>query len=234
MAKEDSFNKDYYDLNTFGFIEKLKKQIHETLDRILNKYKNIELEKIIYPSIKELVINATKANIKRIVFAEHDLDIDDPDDWVKGSGLLKDTLREEYIAQFAKKARTLNFKVKIRYIYNSKGMRIEVINNTPIPKIDEERMRVKLSVAMKYDSLAKYYLDNFDNVEGAGIGLAMLIILLKNNGFDPKYLRIGSHGDETVARIEIPFSDKYIPYRDAQHKEKLKQDTTLIKGKAKK
>ena len=98
------------------------------------------------------------------------------------------------------------------------------INNTPIPKIDEKRMRKKLSIAMKYNSLADYYMDNADNVEGAGMGLAMIIILLTNQGIDPQYLRIGTNKNETIARLEIPFSDKYIPLRDIKYKEKLEQE----------
>jgi len=50
--------------------------------------------------------------------------------------------------------------------------------------------------------------------EGAGLGLALIIILLKGEGVDPKYFRIIIEKDKTVARLEIPFTDKFVSKRD--------------------
>lgn len=85
-------------------------------------------------------------------------------------------------------------------------------------------MRRKLSIAMKYNSIADYYMDHADNIEGAGMGLALIIILLTSQGIDPQYLRIGSNGDNTIARLEIPFTKDYIPYRKIRYQEKLEKE----------
>lgn len=223
-----TLSKKYFDINAYVFIENLKKQLHFALNRILKKYDHLDLKDIIYTAVKELVINATKANIKRIVFSENNLDINDPEEWKKGTAIFKEKLRECYIEEFSKKAKSLNYKVKIRYVYNERGMRVEVINNTPIPKIDELRLRKKLAEAMKYESLGDYYMNNTDDAEGAGMGLAMIVILLKNKGLYPEYLRVGTLKDETIARIEIPFSNDYTPYREIKYKEKLEKDKKLF------
>ena len=56
------------------------------------------------------------------------------------------------------------------------------------------------------------------------MGLALIIILLANQGIDPQYLRIGSNGDNTIARLEIPFTKDYIPYRKQKYEEKLEKE----------
>ena len=207
-----------------GFGKLVSDRVYVKLRDILEKFECIDLLDVTYSVVKELIINATKTLTKRIVFAENRLDIDDQAQWEKGTALLKDKLIEEHLKEYLDKGKTLNLKIKLRYVYDATGMRIEVVNNTPIPKIDEERLRQKMAKAMKYEALADFYLDNADNLEGSGMGLAFIVIMLRNQGLDPQYLRIGNVGDETVARIEIPFTPDYIPYRDKKYMELAQHD----------
>lgn len=227
MEKKEILKK-YDDINAYAFTEALKNKVLNKIKSILDKFNRMDLLDVIYTCVKELIINATKANIKRIVFADNNLNIDDIKDWEKGAAIFRDKLRESCIKEFGNKTKSLNYKVKIRYIYNQNGMRIEVINNTPIPVIDEERMRKKLKSAMKYQSIASFYMDNADNIEGSGMGLALIIILLKNQGIDPQFLRIGTNKEETIARLEIPFTDQYIPFREIKFREKLEREKQSV------
>lgn len=211
------------DDSEFGFTNTIKDRVLEKLREILTKYRRLDLLDVTYTVAKELVINATKAIMKRIIFAENKLNIDQPEDWEKGNTIFKNKLREEYIKEYVEKGKSLNFKVKVRYVHSRNGMRLEVINNTPIPKLDEERLRKNLANSMRYDSIADFYLDCGDNVEGAGLGLPMIIILLKNQNIDPQFLRIGNNADETIARIEIPFNNNYVPLREQKFKTLLKE-----------
>jgi hypothetical protein len=195
----------------------LKDRIFLKIKAILDKNNRSDLLDLTYTVVKELVVNASKGLMKRIFFAEQNLNIDDPAQWEKGTSLFKEQLREERLKEYLFKAHSLNFKVRVRYVYNRDGMSVEVINNTPIPAIDEKRMRQKLGSAMKFDSLADFYTAHADNLEGAGIGLAFIIIMLKNQGFDPQYLRIGNQDEETVGRVEIPFSANYVPIRERKY-----------------
>ena len=208
-----------------GFNKLVSDRVYVRIRDILAKFQRNDLLDVTYSVVKELIINATKALTKRIVFAENGLSIDDPDQWEKGTALFKEKLSEEYLKEYLDKGKTLNYKIRLRYVYDTNGLRIEIVNNTPIPVIDEKRMREKLAKAMKYEAIADYYMDNADNLEGSGMGLAFIIIMLRNQGLDPQYLRIGSNGEETVARIEIPFTPDYISYRDRKYLEKARQDS---------
>ena len=51
---------------------------------ILKKFNRMDLMEISYTSAKELVINATKANLKRVLYKQLDLDIRNPEHYEKG------------------------------------------------------------------------------------------------------------------------------------------------------
>lgn len=58
-----------------------------------------------------------------------------------------------------------------------------------------------------------------DNTEGAGLGIALIMILLKSENIDPQLFRIMTREHETVSRVEIPFSANYISIRSKELKE---------------
>jgi hypothetical protein len=72
---------------------------------------------------------------------------------------------------------------------------------------------------MGYNDIAEFYMDNMDNTEGAGLGIALIIILLKNDSIDPNLFRIITKADKTVARIEIPFTPDYVTLRERGQKQ---------------
>ncbi|HMV45873.1 MAG TPA: histidine kinase, partial [Leptospiraceae bacterium] len=98
--------------------------------------------------------------------------------------------------------------------YKTAGMYVEVTNNTPVIKAEELRMREKMKKAMSYNDIAEFYMDNMDNTEGAGLGIALIMILMKNESLDPNLFRIVTKPTETIARIEIPFNSDYVSFRN--------------------
>ena len=59
-------------------------------------------------------------------------------------------------------------------------------------------------------------MDNMDNTEGAGLGIALIMILLKNENVDPNLFRIITGKEQPIARVEIPFSENYITIRSKE------------------
>ncbi|MBN1698046.1 MAG: hypothetical protein JW881_11070 [Spirochaetales bacterium] len=196
----------------------MSSDVENTLDkiitRILEKYDRMDLKSLVYTCTKELAINGTKANLKRIFFEEKGLDLEIQSDYEKGMQLYKEVMKEELTLQYGKKAKLIGLYVRISFIYNEDVLKIEVTNNTAITKQEETRLRQKLASTMKYDDLMQYYIENADDTEGEGMGIALIIILLKGEKIDPNLFRMSIKENLTTARIEIPMSDDYISERE--------------------
>lgn len=181
---------------------------------ILSKYGKDHFQATIYSSLKELVINGTKANAKRIFFKEIDFNIDDPAQYDDGMKQMKEKISESFFDEYGAKAKEAGFQVDVQFIHDDTGMRVEVINNTVIVPQDESRIREKLHAGMQYEDLVAFYMDNADNTEGEGMGLVMIILMLKGENIDPGNFRIEAYEDKTAARLEIPFNENYVNMRD--------------------
>lgn len=205
----------------------MSSDVENTLDkiisRILEKYDRLDLKSLVYTCTKELAINGTKANLKRLFFIENDLDITNDQDYIKGMELYKDVMKEEITLQYGTKAKQQGLFVKISFVYNDNSLKIEVTNNTGITKQEESRLREKLKKTMKYDDLMQYYLDNADDTEGSGMGIALIIILLKGEHIDPNLFRMSINENLTIARIEIPMAESFISKRQKSLHEKNKK-----------
>lgn len=121
--------------------------------------------------------------------------------------------------EYGKRCLARGISIKLNIIYTNEGLVVEVTNNTPVIQEEEERMREKMKKAMSYNDIAEFYMDNMDNTEGAGLGIALIMILLKSENIDPHLFRIITGEHETTSRVEIPFSKNYISTRSKELKE---------------
>jgi hypothetical protein len=208
-------NGRYLVLKTHRMTDLVEKHIQYALESILKKTEHERYIHSLYTILKELVINGCKANQKRIFFEEKGLDIFNPDDYQKGLEEYKKNFSEEMAIEYGKKAKQKGLYVLIDFEFDENGLRIEVVNNSTIAPQEEKAMREKLKKAMGYNDLAEFYMDAAmqGEAEGAGLGLALVIILLKGEGIDPNYFRIIIDKDKTIARLEIPFTDKFVSKR---------------------
>lgn len=201
-----------------------EKYLLSIIRSILKKHDKIGFVDMLYTITKELAINAAKANQKRIFFEDHHLDITDPDDYSKGVALFKSHFSEAMVEEYGGKCKLRGIFVQMNFFYQPNGMYIEVINNTPVIREEEVRLREKMKKAMSYNDIAEFYMDNMDNTEGAGLGIALTMILMKNENIDPNLFRIITKPRETIARIELPFTDEYQSIRSSEQIRSLKID----------
>ncbi len=205
---------------THSLPDDVEKKIDITIEKILEKFGKQNLKSTLYTAIKELVVNGTKANMKSIFFEENNWDINNKDDHEIGTRKYKSLFSEKWANEYGKKSAKKGVYVKLTFSYSEDGLCIEVINNTAIPKLDEKRLREKLAKTMRYEDIVQFYTEQSgESDEGAGMGIALIIMLLKGEGIDPNYFRIGIVNEITTARIEIPFTDKYISVRHRNSKE---------------
>ncbi len=210
-------NSEELTLQSSKINEKVEKYIQHTLRMVLQKHDREDLLDMLYTITKELVINGVKANQKRIFFEDQGLDINVDADYEKGITLFKQEFSSTMNEDYGRKARERNIYVKIFLTFNEDGMSVEVENNTPVAEIEERRLREKIKKSMGYNDIAEFYMDNMDNTEGAGLGIALIIILLKGQNIDPNLFRIVTLAEKTVARVEIPFTENYVSKREAHH-----------------
>ncbi len=200
-----------YVLSDYG--EMILKLICST---ILEKTNRIDLMEICYSSAKELVINATKANVKRALFKNHGLSIENPEDYEKGISLFKENLREDKILQFKPIFIQHDLPVMATFYFSPDVLNIKVKNNFPLLPEEEKRIRDKFQKATSFSSLIDFFMEHGDSTEGAGMGLTMVGILLDQSGVNKHCFSLYSSEKykETAAKIEIPLSPNYISKRD--------------------
>ena len=182
---------------------------------LLTKYEKIELMDLLYTCAKELIVNSTKAAIKRLAFKEMGIDPTNDQEYDEFMNSFKDNLTDKKFPYYRSKMKDNGFYIKIRFFYDQKKIVLRIINNFPLLQKEEERIREKFIKAKKYDNLFEFYVDHGDNTEGAGMGITMVEILLAQSGFDRHIFTIYSSKirRETVAKVELPMHPEHVPIR---------------------
>ena len=194
------------DIRLYVVSEESENEIQFILSQILKKYSQSEHIHSLYTITKEMTLNATKANIKRAVFHGSNLNFENPVDYKKGLLSLKEKLREEHLVDNSKELKDLKLNVDIKFNHDEHSLQIEVINGVPLSKEEDARIRSKFKIARRYDDIANFYLEEMDNAEGAGIGIVMILMLLKESGIDNRNFIIESDNEKyTRAYLNFPF-----------------------------
>lgn len=193
---------------------------------ILEHYNRIDLMEICYSSAKELMINATKANLKRVMFKDMGLNISNLDDYDKGMSTFKSNLREDKIGTYRPMFKKFDLPVIATFYYTKDVLNIKIKNAFPLLPIEEKRIRDKFKKAISFSNLIDFFMEYGDSTEGAGMGITMVGILLDQSGIDKHSFSLYSSEkyQETVAKIEIPLSKDYISKREKFQKDFLEQE----------
>ena len=189
---------------SYSALDETEKNIQYALSKILERHNKSDLYTPVYSSLKELVANAIKANAKYILIEEGE--IKDPDDIMEVVDKVRNILNEESLLLYGIKAKQYRLSTRIYLKPQTTRLIIDVINNLPVPQKELERMRERIERSSNYDSIADFYLENPDpSAEGMGLGLSMVVVLLKSVGIP--YTNFTLYTDfksKTVARIIIP------------------------------
>jgi hypothetical protein len=190
-------------LTTYTLPRRVEKYIEKVVSIFLEQINQEQLKDQITYCVQELVVNAKKANTKRVYFIEQGLDLSDPEDYATGMESFKeDTLKNiTYYLQLQKK-RGLYIKVILRK--KNSAIQIEVRNNAAMTNTEFSRVHNRLIKARQYDNLEDALVHVLDDSEGAGLGLVLLTQMMKKIGLDQQYFSIEKTDTETIARILIP------------------------------
>lgn len=177
--------------------------INAILVRVLIRNDQLYLMNSLLTMVRELVVNALKANAKRIFFSRKNLDINNPADYKKGGASFK----EEIIGDFDFIKGDIvqsEYFVNLNIIPDKDNLIISVKNNAVILPVEQKRITKRLALAAKCENFTDIYDVIEDDTEGAGLGLVLIIMFIKSMGLQPSAFSIQSEGEFTVSSINIP------------------------------
>ena len=179
--------------------------INSILIRALIRYDLLYMMNSVLTMTRELVVNALKANAKRVFFRKKNLDINNPRDYRYGSQMFKeqiigdfDFLRGDIVHS--------DMSVNLSIIPCGDALQISVKNNAPILQVEQERINRRIALAVQTDNFGDIYDKVEDDTEGAGLGLVLIIMFLKSMGIAPHMFTIRSEDDVTMSSVKLPFN----------------------------
>ncbi|HSV55495.1 MAG TPA: HDOD domain-containing protein [Magnetospirillaceae bacterium] len=190
-------------ITTYTFPHEIEIYLEEVLEIFLGELGQKKLKDYLIYCLRELAVNAKKANTKRVYFESRNLSITDPSDYEEGMKTFKvDTL--ENLSWYLSKQKAKGYYVKI--VLQAKGSTVilEVRNNVEINRAEYLRIHDKLARARRYTTLEDALQQVLDPSEGAGLGLVILVLMLKKIGLDEDCFDIRAQNGETMARISVP------------------------------
>lgn len=190
----------------YSLLDKTEKNIRFTLARILEKYNRLDLFTPVYTCLKELITNAMKANVKKILIDEGD--IKNPDDRSEALRKIRSILKKKKFLEYGLKVKEHNLSTKIYLRTYQKNLFIEVLNNIPLNETEIDRINLKIKRSSEYDNIAAFFIENPDpEAEGMGLGLSMIVVILKNIHIALNNFSVTTDGSEnTSAKMLIPLA----------------------------
>ncbi|MDR2499518.1 MAG: HDOD domain-containing protein [Treponema sp.] len=190
-------------ITTFTLPHEIELYIAQVVEVFLKLADQEKLKPYIVYCVQELMVNAKKANTKRVYFAERGLDLEKPDDYELGMARFKeDTLGN--IAHYLRRQKELGLYIKLILQSKKNTIYIEVRNNAAITKRELIRIHDKIARSRQYENLEEAMFQVLDDSEGAGLGLVIMILMLNKMGLNEDCFDILGTGKETIARLAVP------------------------------
>lgn len=156
--------------------------------------------------VKELAVNAKKANTKRVYFQDRSLDINNSGEYEEGMKSFKDDTLGN-INYYLEKQKGQGLYVKLVLHTKSRTLIISIHNNVEITRKEQMRVFDRIARSRAFESMEEAFSAVLDNSEGAGLGIVILILMLKKIGLDEEAFELEYENGETIARIAIPLSE---------------------------
>jgi putative nucleotidyltransferase with HDIG domain len=213
-------------ITTYTLPHEIELYMEEVLDVFLTEIGQKKLKDYLIYCLRELAVNAKKANTKRVYFEELELDINDADEYERGMQSFKQVTLDN-IEHYLSLQKEQGLYIKLLFQAKGQSILLEVRNNVEINKKEYIRIHDKLARARTYGSLEEVMGQVVDSTEGAGLGLVILILMLKKIGLSEDCFDIFAEKGETVARITIPVNATKVENLSLLSDELVRQINTL-------
>ena len=196
-------------ITTYTLPKEIEVYIEQVIETFLRHTNQIRLKDYIFYCVQELVGNAKKANTKRVYFTEHGLDINDPEDYKLGMEKFKEETINE-IAHYLQLQKERGLYIKVILQIKRNTIHIEIRNNVTATKAEQLRIHDKLARSRQYNNLEDAMTQILDDSEGAGLGLVILVLMMKKIGLDDECFTFKTTDKFTVTSISIPLDQAMI------------------------
>ncbi|MDR2608634.1 MAG: hypothetical protein LBC57_09610 [Treponema sp.] len=190
-------------ITTYTFPHEMDLYIGKLLSIFFNQIQKEQITDYIVYGVRELIGNAKKANTKRIFFAEKGLDINNEEDYVIGMSRFKEETFKN-LNHYLQLQKEKGLYIKLMIQMKEELLNIEVRNNVKITEAELRRIEEKFLLAKKFNSMDEVITQVMDTTEGSGLGLIILILMMRKMGIDKENLRINNGEQETVVKIALP------------------------------
>lgn len=195
-------------ITTFTLPHDMELYINEVVSCFLRELNQEYIIQYVLYCVGEMTSNAKKANTKRVYFEEKKLDINNEYQYNKGMQTFKqETLDDINHYLLLQKEKGLYIKVLLQKRKNK--MKIEVKNNSPLTVIEYKRIHDKITRAGKYNSVEEVFSQILDSSEGAGLGIVIMILMLKKIGLSEENFKFYTENGETITKIIIDLDASY-------------------------
>jgi len=193
-------------VTTYTLPHETEEQIDEILAAYLEELGQDQLKDHLSYCIKELAVNAKKANTKRVYFDEKKLDLHNKEDYVVGMKSFKEETLDNHKKWLElQKQRGLY----IKFLFHPKGrnFRISIKNNVEITRKEQMRVYDRIARSRAFETLEEAFAEVLDDSEGAGLGIVILVLMLRKMGLDEESYEIEGDEGVTTASITVPINE---------------------------
>ncbi len=225
-ASNAARNQKPFAIKSYTLPHQTEMQIDEVLMVFLSEMGREVLKDSLGYCLRELTTNAKKANTKRVYFEEKSLDLLNDSDYQSGMKNFKSETLDN-IAYWLKKQEEAGLYIRVSFQIKARDLHIRVANNTKITRKEQIRIYDRIARSRAFRSLEEAMTAVLDDSEGAGLGIVILVLMLKKLGLDEESFDIDVEGEETVAHLTIPMDDAKVEHLQTMSEELANHVMTL-------
>ncbi len=193
-------------IKSYTLPHETEQNLEDILGIFLHEFGQDSLKDRLAYCMKELTVNAKKANTKRVYFKEKGLDISNPADYAEGMKNFKEETLSN-INHYLEKQKEAGLYIKVVFHAKKNTFTLSIRNNTEISRKEQMRVYDRIARSRAFETMEEALSTVLDDTEGAGLGIVILVLMLKKMGLDEDSFDIDVENGETVARISLPFSE---------------------------
>ncbi|MBP7281353.1 MAG: hypothetical protein KBA66_07250 [Leptospiraceae bacterium] len=195
-------------IKTYYLTDSSQESLRNIVTLVLEKYDKLDSMEACYNSIRGLMVNATKANIKRILFKKLGLDITDPNEYLKGMEKIEKELDESNFYKYKNALMKQNLTVKTTFTFNSEMFSITVKNNFVL--LPHEYHLTQKTDIEKPVTINNHYAPKLKEESEGLMSNSSKVISLDQYKMDQQIIsQISSEEtNETIVKLDIVLKDK--------------------------